>query len=173
MKHLKFHSFIAISLIAISLITCVCVTSFTCVYGDFKRDCDTISQVADTINTNEEKLSEIELKSLEPNAENMLMVCKYYGIKNPKIVTSQAILESANFNSNVFKRKNNPFGLYNSKKKTYYSFDHWTSSVKGYKNMIEYKYKGGNYYVFLQKIGYAEDKDYISKVKKIHNNLYM
>ena len=33
--------------------------------------------------------------------------------------------------------------------------------------MIEYKYKGGDYYEFLDRIGYAEDKEYIKKVKAV------
>ena len=115
----------------------------------------------------------VNIETLLPNAENMHKVCEHYGIKHPQIVTAQAVLESANFKSRIFKAKNNPFGLYNSSKKTYYSFPHWTASVKAYKLMIERKYKGGCYYVFLKKIGYASDKNYISKVKRVHNRLYL
>ncbi len=38
--------------------------------------------------------------------------------------------------------------------------------------MIEYKLKDGeNYYDFLKRIGYAEDPDYIAKVKRIEKGL--
>lgn len=107
----------------------------------------------------------------EANVVTMLTVCEYFGIKHPHIVTAQAILESGNFKSKVFKEYNNPFGLYNSKKKDYFKFKHWTDAVLAYQTMIEYKYKGGDYYQFLDAMGYAEDPDYIRKVKAIESNL--
>lgn len=107
------------------------------------------------------------MKDLEANVTNMLVVCEYYDVKHPRIVTAQAILESGNFESELFKEYNNPFGLYNSRKKDYYKFNHWTDAILAYQTMIEYKYKGGNYYSFLDSIGYAEDPNYIRKVKAI------
>ena len=101
----------------------------------------------------------------EPSIRNMLIVCDYYNIKYPEIVTSQAVLESGNFKSPLFKTKNNPFGLYNNKTGDYFTFEHWTQSVQAYKNMIESKYQGGDYYKFLQKLPYASDKNYIKKVR--------
>ena len=106
-------------------------------------------------------------KDQEATGVNMLVACEYYGIKHPSIVTAQAILESGNFKSEVFKKYNNPFGLYNSTTKSYYKFNHWTEAIIAYQNMIEYKYEGGNYYTFLDSIGYAADQDYIRKVKAI------
>ena len=106
-------------------------------------------------------------KDGEVNTEIMLAACKYYGIKYPKIVTAQAILESGNFKSKVFKEYKNPFGLYNSREKDYFRFNHWTDAIFAYQKYIEYKYKGGDYYLFLDSIGYAEDPDYIRKVKAI------
>ena len=106
-------------------------------------------------------------KDQEATGVNMLVACEYYGIKHPSIVTAQAILESGNFKSEVFKKYNNPFGLYNSITKSYYKFNHWTEAIIAYQNMIEYKYEGGNYYTFLDSIGYAADQDYIRKVKAI------
>ena len=138
-----------------------------------KANAKPIIKTEQTYKKKNEKLTERDLRKLPPTAENMHKVCKFYGIRHPEIVTAQAVLESGNFKSKVFKNKNNPFGLYNSKKGRYYSFPHWTSSVKGYKNMIQHRYKGGNYYAFLKKIRYAEDKNYISKVKKVHKELYM
>lgn len=106
-------------------------------------------------------------KDREATGVNMLIACEYYGVKYPSIVTAQAILESGNFKSEVFKKYNNPFGLYNSTTKSYYKFNHWTEAIIAYQNMIEYKYEGGNYYTFLDSIGYAADQDYIRKVKAI------
>lgn len=109
------------------------------------------------------------LKEWDANSTTMLAACEYYGVKYPKIVTSQAILESGNFKSQVFKKYNNPFGLYNSKTKDYYKFSHWTYAVLAYKTMVQNKYKGGDYYKFLEQLPYAEDKNYIKAVKAIES----
>lgn len=106
-------------------------------------------------------------KDQEVTSTSMLVACEFFGIKYPKIVTAQAILESGNFKSRVFQKYNNPFGLYNSRKKDYYKFNHWTDAILAYQTMIEYKYEEGDYYKFLEDIGYAEDPNYIRKVKAI------
>lgn len=92
---------------------------------------------------------------------------KYYNVKYPNIVYAQALLETGHFTSFVYKNYNNLFGLYDSRLKDYHNFEHWTESVKGYKNLVQFKYKGGNYYHFLDSIGYAEDPAYIFKLKAI------
>lgn len=105
-----------------------------------------------------------------PNDSLVFMACKYYGLKHDSIIVTQAKLETGNYQSYQCKVNNNLFGLYNSSKKDYYKFNNWWESVEAYKNMIQYRYKNEeNYYLFLSKIGYAEDPDYISKLKFIRN----
>ena len=105
--------------------------------------------------------------------EGLIEALEYYVVKHPEIVYAQAVLETGNFTSEKYKVYNNLFGLYNSKRKRYYRFKHWTHSVKAYVDMIQYKYKGDNnkppndYYRFLQKVGYAKDPNYINKLKGI------
>lgn len=94
----------------------------------------------------------------------------YYGMKHPEIVYAQAILETRHFRSKVCREYNNLFGLYNSRAKDYYKFDHWSESVVAYLDYIQYRYKPPNdYYKFLSDIGYAEDPEYINKLKRIVN----
>lgn len=88
-------------------------------------------------------------------------------IKHPKIVLAQAILETGWFKSSVCRNKGNLFGLTNPKTGTYYEFDHWKESVKAYRDKVQYKYKGGNYLLWLKKIGYAEDPRYVSSLMEI------
>ena len=108
----------------------------------------------------------------ELNDSTLYLALEYYNIKHPRIVLAQAKLESGNYTSDHCTRRNNLFGLYNSKRKEYYSFDHWTDCIEGYKNMIEYKHKDGeDYYDFLIRIKYATDPTYVDKVKRIENNL--
>ena len=93
--------------------------------------------------------------------------CIYYDIKYPEIVVSQAILETGFFKSENCLKGNNLFGLFNSHTQKFYTFNHWTESVKAYKDLVQYRYKEGDYYTWLQNIGYAEDPMYISKIKNI------
>lgn len=105
--------------------------------------------------------------------EGLMEALEYYGVKHPQIVYAQAVLETGNFKSDVCLINNNLFGLYDSKNKKYYKFDHWTNSVEDYISMVQYKYKGdsdkppNDYYKFLSDIGYAKDTQYIQKLKRI------
>lgn len=100
--------------------------------------------------------------------EGLMEALEYYGVEYPQIVYAQAILETGHFRSDLCLNGNNLFGLYNSKKHRYYTFDHWTESVVAYLNYVQYRYKPPNdYYKFLSDIGYAEDPDYINKLKVI------
>ena len=95
---------------------------------------------------------------------------KKHGIKYPKIVLAQAILETGRFRSRVCNENNNLFGLRHSK--GYYVFDHWEESVIAYKNKVQYKHRDNeNYYAFLKRIGYASAKDYIERVREIASQL--
>lgn len=89
------------------------------------------------------------------------------GILYPKIVLAQAILETGWFRSSVCKNKHNLFGLTNPRTGKYYEFNHWTESVRAYYTKVQYKYKGGNYLLWLDEIGYAEDKDYITTLTDV------
>ena len=89
------------------------------------------------------------------------------GIRHPKIVLAQAILETGWFRSPLCRNRHNLFGLTNPKTGKYYEFNHWTESVRAYYTKVQYKYKGGNYLLWLHKIGYAEDPRYVREVIRI------
>ena len=102
---------------------------------------------------------------------NLLAEIEKNGIKYPKIVLAQAILETGWFKSSVCRNKHNLFGLTNPRTKDYYEFNHWTESVKAYYTKVQYRYKGGNYLLWLKQIGYAEDKGYIRAIIRVMRNL--
>ena len=106
-------------------------------------------------------------KERELTMLNLLEVIREVGLSNGLIVLAQALLETGHFSSNVCKEYNNLFGLYDSKNREYFRFSRWEDSVVAYQRMIQYRYKGGNYFQFLKSIGYAEDPRYIVKLARM------
>ena len=97
---------------------------------------------------------------LELNLENLSDVLDQYGIKFKKIVMAQALLETGNI-----------FGLRRPSDGSYFEFPNWMDCVRAYRDAVQYKYISGDYYAFLDRIGYAEDKAYTSKVRRIARTL--
>ena len=112
---------------------------------------------ADDITKSENNLPELTI----PNLYKEII---RNGILYPKIVLAQAILETGWFRSSVCRNKHNLFGLTNPRTGKYYEFNHWTESVKAYYTKVQYRYKGGNYLLWLDEIGYAEDPNYVVAV---------
>lgn len=108
----------------------------------------------------------------ELSLANLMAVSDEVGLSNQLFVLAQALLETGHFSSRICKEYNNLFGLYDSKKRDYFRFARWEDSVVGYKKMIQYKYKGGNYLNFLKRIGYAEAPLYIPKIAKMAKSIY-
>ena len=112
----------------------------------------------------------VESATKELNIENLYAALKRHGIKYPKIVLAQAILETGAFRSRVCRENNNLFGLRHSK--GYYAFEHWEESVIAYRDKVQYKHRDNeNYYSFLRRIGYSTSKDYVRRVREIVNQL--
>jgi len=92
------------------------------------------------------------------------------GIKYPDVVLRQACWETGFFSSKIWREKNNPFGLYHtidSIHGEYILFNDWRSAITYYKEWQDKRYKGGDYYEFLIKVGYAQDSNYVHSVKGI------
>lgn len=99
------------------------------------------------------------------------------GISHPKIVFTQAKLESGNFKSNIFKQNKNMFGMKLPErrqttavgvKNNHSVYTSWRSSIEDYKiwqDTYASKYKTKSQYLkYLA--SYAEDKEYINKIEK-------
>ena len=97
--------------------------------------------------------------------EQVLSEIKRQGIPHPTIVLAQARLETGNFKSDRCRRDHNLFGMKRGRR--YAKYSNWRDSVRDYKRRISSRYKGGDYYAFLRRIGYASDTNYIGKVKHI------
>ena len=86
-------------------------------------------------------------------------------IPHPEIVLAQARLETGNFTSRRCREQHNLFGIKHRGK--YATYRRWEDSVSDYKRSISARYKGGDYYAFLRRIGYASDPRYTAKVRNI------
>ena len=157
--------------LAFSIIVYVCVNIFTTIshikkiaYLEDKLDSLTINN-----NYSYSHITTFENKTPEEGIDEAL---QYYNIEHPTIVKAQAILETARFTSDLCIKNNNLFGLYDSKNKRYYSYNHWWESIEAYKKLIQRKYDNSKYYyMFLEDIKYAKDKEYINKLKEIAEEL--
>lgn len=85
-------------------------------------------------------------------------------IKEPLIVLAQIYHETANLKSKVCLTKNNLLGF--NSNKGYRKFASWQECIKYAKTWQDKRYKGGDYFLFLKKIKYARDINYINKIKK-------
>ena len=103
------------------------------------------------------------------NDKTLYRDLKSLDIKHPKIVLAQAKLESGNYTSNLCKSQKNLFGIKSKGKYKY--FKSYKECILYYKEKIQSRYTGGDYYVFLRKTGYASDRAYTKKLKNIVNNL--
>jgi len=86
------------------------------------------------------------------------------GVKHVNIVLAQSVLETGHYKSKLTRTHNNLFGF--RTKNGYLKFNSWADCCAYYKRWQDRHYKTSkysNYYIFLRKIGYAEDPNYIPK----------
>lgn len=88
-------------------------------------------------------------------------------IQHPDIVLAQCILETGHLKCTKCSMDvNNLFGFYY--KGRYIRFDTWQQSVDYYEWWQNQLYRGGDYYVFLERIGFATAPNYIKTLKQIN-----
>ena len=161
---------ISFAFAVISLITFIIVSSIN-IKGNTER-IEYLSNKLDSITINNNSYSHITTFENKTPEEGIDEALQYYNIEHPTIVKAQAILETGNFTSDLCVKNNNLFGLYDSKNKRYYSYNHWWESIEAYKKLIQKKYDNSKYYyMFLEDIKYANDKEYINKLKEIAEEL--
>lgn len=95
-------------------------------------------------------------------------VLKCYGIKHKDIVLKQSILETGWYTSYSCRERKNLFGFrYKGK---YLEFKTWEESVAYYSRWQGRHFDNeccDDYYDFLVRRGYAEDPEYVNKLKAI------
>ena len=97
------------------------------------------------------------------NSKSVLAELKKQNVPHAHIVLAQSKLETGGYKSKLCKTHNNIFGL--RKGNSYRKYNNYVECIADYKKRISSKYKGGDYYVFLRRLGYAEDPNYTQKLK--------
>ena len=133
---------------------------------------DELIFIPDSVYTDTIYYDSIDISSLELNKENFFIVCEELGLVHSDVIYAQALLESGHFTSGWYKTHNNFLGLWNSYKSEPYSFPHWSDCLRGYRDYIQYRYDEemgttDEYLMFLDELGYAEDPEYDSKVRRM------
>lgn len=109
-------------------------------------------------------------EEVKPSRKAVLKELRRLGVKHPRIVLAQSMLETGHYKSSLTRTHNNLFGFRTSK--GYLRFKNWKESCAYYKRWQDRHYKPNqheSYYGFLRWIGYAEDPDYTTKLKIIAN----
>ena len=106
------------------------------------------------------------VKTPELTIENLKIILKQEKVKHADVVLQQAIVETGWFKcTHCSLSRNNIFGFYYKKK--YLVFSDWVDCVRYYKRWQDRHFKGGDYYKFLEDVGYATNPKYVSDLKKI------
>jgi uncharacterized FlgJ-related protein len=118
-------------------------------------------------------------KEKEFSPENLKYQILKFGIKYPRVVYAQAILESNTFKSNIFKVNNNLFGLKKAYRRPTTSqnsdlnhayYNDWIECVVDY-GFYQSQYSGSirseEEYLKLLGESYAEDPHYVERLKQI------
>jgi len=151
----NFKMLLPFGIVIVLFSTLLCISSFKSEPNEDSSPLDTLT---------------FEFKSSNIFSDSLLIdYLRDIKIKEPIIVYNQSRLETGNFNSLYFRQDNNLWGFRNSK--GYMRFKHWKHCCKFMQKWQKKYYKGGNYYDFLIRIGYAEDPLYVQKLKKMNNGL--
>lgn len=123
------------------------------------------------------KVPDYQIKNDSFNEKKLILYLKELRIKYPHIVLAQAKIESGNYNSVLFKKNNNLFGMRHPGVRTttskgsrfgYAYYNSWRESVLDYALFSVYVGKSisseKEYYDFLGRV-YAEDSSYIRVIK--------
>lgn len=166
MKTITLNRKYIISLFSLAIITIICIFAF--------RGCNDLEpQLADN--------REVRIEQEQMFKDIVLNYIYELRVQHPYIVYAQAIIESGNFSSKIFKENNNLFGMKLAYQrpttaiKAQYShavYKNWKESVLDYaiwqsiyaRNLTEEEY-------FVKLKSYAMDENYVTLINKVKNNL--
>lgn len=108
--------------------------------------------------------------------ENVVYWVDTLGIDHPEIVMQQIALETGMLTSAICLENSNLFGMKEPRvrettalgtQRGHAHYHNYIDSIKDYKLWQDNMYDGGDYYAFLNRVGYAEANHYIAALKTI------
>lgn len=154
----------------------ICASFIACVL----KCCDSsqVEAVPATSPNDEIQYAEDSFPSCLTINDSIKWMISYSDIEHPDIVYAQAILETGHFTSDIFIQNNNLFGMKFPKIRetkatgenmNHATFESWIESVEDYK-LWQDSFASGKtrdeYFTYLGSV-YAQDKRYVTKLKKI------
>lgn len=171
MKHSKFYA--VIGKISIFLAVTFILSSYT--PNPFEKSIESVKDRERTAVVFLPLVNQFSVVKLQNYLEEI-------NIKFPQIVYAQAKLESSNFKSKIFHENNNFFGMKCATKRAFMhkgenrghaKYDKWEDCVIDYA-LYQAQYlshiKTENQYFAYLKANYAEDPNYVEKLKQIIKN---
>lgn len=140
--------------------TLIIITFFGLIFTVNSLIIDCKTQKVITTKTKIVYLHEEDIDTL--SLQNVYHYLTWLKVDSVDIVMRQCILETGWLKHIP---NNNLFGFSYGGKTI--DFDNWKQSCMYYYCWQKRKYKGGDYYEFITKVGYASDPDYIKKLKGI------
>lgn len=132
--------------------------------------------IVDTTYINQDSLDIIKLCKTSKACCELVYIALHNEFKDSitrddlNFILTQSIIETGWYKSNVYKTKNNLFGMLNVKT-GYYSYESWYDCIVDYKKRFFPRYKkylidnpDSTYKDFIGSFCYAEDPDYNEKV---------
>lgn len=131
------------------------------------------------LSTGQKQYARPQEENLELNKATLVKTLKDMGVQHIDVVLAQAILESGTFTSNIFKTKNNMFGMKVPgrrqttalNKRGYATYSSWIDSVRDYKLYQDFITKNKNVsrskYLSILAKGYCSNPNYVSMLNKI------
>lgn len=119
------------------------------------------------ISINFPKIEQVKDTLPELTLDNVLIEIIKHDIKHPLIVLKQVIWETGWLKCKDCSLDSNNLCGMGWDGSSYHTYNHWTESIEAYRIWQLKYYKEGDYYQFLEDIGYATDTNYINKLKSI------
>lgn len=156
----------------------ICASLVACVV----KCCDSAVETVPCVSPNEEmQYADYEFPFCSTTNDSVRWAIYCADIEHPDIVYAQTILETGHFTSEIFIQNNNLFGMKMPKIRetkaigenlNHATFSSWLESVNDYKLWQDSFASGktrNEYFIYLGKV-YSEDKQYVSKLKRIIEN---
>jgi hypothetical protein len=114
--------------------------------------------------------------------KDVALLFNYYHVQQQDRALRQVVLETGNLQSEICTANHNLFGMRFAPQRQTTAlgeqngcavYANFAACVQDYALWQRLYYKGGDYYAFLQRIGYAEDTQYVQKLQALNLKYFL